>query len=104
MSSKQQLLEKQRLYDEWKRKRDANVSHETPKDTQVYTDVSTKKSPEYDRIAEENRRKYPEFAAFVDEVRKVFPNARVVSITPHAQSQSQATHELDEVVEPTYPQ
>lgn len=83
MAAKDQLIEKQRLYDEWKRKRDANlstnvddVSHTTPTDTRM--------SEEYRRKAEENRRKYPELAAFVDEVRKHFPGARVVSITPRA--------------------
>lgn len=92
MAAKDRLIEKQRLYDEWKRERDANLSanvadasHKTPTDTQM--------SEEYRRKAEENRRKYPELAAFVDEVRKYFPGARVVSITPRKEREVPATHE-----------
>jgi len=95
VAAKDQLIEKQRLYDEWKSNRDTNlstneddVSHETPADTQM--------SEEYRRKAEENRRKYPELAAFVDEVRKHFPGARVVSIKPMPEREAPATRELIE--------
>jgi len=65
---------KQKLYDEWKVKRDAD---------KVSVEVTPRSSsdPEVERKREENRRKFPEFAAFYDEVRKHFPGAYVTSIT-----------------------
>lgn len=64
---------KQKLYDEWKIKRDAKA---------VTVEVTPRiiSDPETERRREENRRKFPEFAAFYDEVRKHFPGAYVTSI------------------------
>ena len=70
------ISEKQKLYNEWRVKRDARVAVDvTP------NPVTT---PQWDihveRRRAENRRKFPEFAAFYDEVRKHFPGAYVTSI------------------------
>ena len=78
---------KQKLYDEWKIKRDAD---------KVSVEVTPRASndPEIERKREENRRKFPEFAAFYDEVRKHFPGAYVTSITMK-RDQSPANHVSD---------
>ena len=101
-------LNQERLYAEWKRKRDAKQdstihSEEplhprndpplppppvstTPPETKgtpaPSRDIKTPRREEYERLAQENREKYPEIAEFVDEIRRHFPGAKVVSITP----------------------
>jgi len=82
--SKAALREKQKLYDEWKSKRDAQeISVESfakPRNV-IQPTVNKTGDPEIERQREENRRKFPEFAAFFDEVKRHFPGAYVTSIT-----------------------
>lgn len=56
--------------------------------------------PVREEIAKRNRERYPEFAKFIDEVRKVFPDAKVVSIRPLTPEEKanrvQASRELPE--------
>lgn len=106
--SKRRLLEQQKKYDEWKRKRDARESGNLDLERPVCEADNRPNPPNEHRLssvhdepkrvrskeAEENRRKYPEIARFVDECRRVFgPDVRVVSITP---LQSPTNHGSDE--------
>lgn len=85
-ATKSQLIEKQRLYDEWKRKRDSK--EEVRPDPVVAESPQRIESDEQKRQREENRRKYPELAAWVDEVRKHFPDAKVVSLKTYTPEQT----------------
>lgn len=106
--SKRKILEQQKKYDEWKRKRDARESSDLClKEPVCEGDLRSQQLDEHrlssvhdeskrvrSKEAEENRRKYPEIARFVDECRRVFgPDVRVVSITP---LQSPTNHGSDE--------
>ena len=81
------ISEKQKLYDEWKIRRDA-------KEVTVEVTPRSSSDPEVERKREENRRKFPEFAAFYDEVRRHFPGAYVTSITMK-EDPSPASHGSD---------
>lgn len=70
--------EKQKLYDEWKSKRDVKAS---PQKVYPQSLTANQWDIEIEQKRAENRRKFPEFAAFYDEVRKHFPGAYVTSIT-----------------------
>lgn len=97
-------LEDQRkafLYKKWLEERDAarlrkEAEASRNKGVEVHFDKSTDSDdlaksqtekivvhdPVREEIAKRNRERYPEFAKFIDEVRKVFPDAKVVSIRP----------------------
>jgi hypothetical protein len=85
-ATKPQVLEKQRLYDEWKRKRDSK--EEVRPNPPAEKSLPRTESDEEKRQREENRRKHPEIAAFVDEVRKHFPDAKVVSLKTYTPEQT----------------
>ena len=96
--TKQKIIQQKLAYEDWKRRRDAkstDVKDLTPPEPEQL-------SPDQEERRRRNREKYPEIAAFVDEVRKVFPDARVVSITPYtpeeieARRRSLASHGSDE--------
>lgn len=113
-------LEDQRkafLYKKWLEERDAarlrkEVEASHNKGVEVHFDKSTDDlakpqtekivvhDPVREEIAKRNRERYPEFAKFIDEVRKVFPDAKVVSIRPLTPEEKanrvQASRELPE--------
>lgn len=101
MNQKQKLLQQKMAYEDWKRKRDAKVEQPTP----VEEDTDSL-SPELEEQRRRNRAKYPEIAEFVDAVRAYFPDAKVVSITPHTPEEAEARRQAlanrgsDELVEP----
>lgn len=91
-ASKQQIIEKQRLYDEWRKGKEQVRSNPT-----AAKSIQRKETDEQRRQREENRRKFPEFAAFVDEVRKHFPEAKVTSLkifTPEQTAERKRCKEL----------
>jgi len=77
MSKKIKEAEKRLAYEDWKRRRD-----ERDKEAEDKLNQNRNLSPE----ARRNREKYPEIAKFVDELRTVFPEAKVVKITPLPQA------------------
>lgn len=115
-------LEDQRkafLYKKWLEERDAarlrkEAEASRNKGVEVHFDKSTDSDdlaksqtekivvhdPVREEIAKRNRERYPEFAKFIDEVRKVFPDAKVVSIRPLTPEEKanrvQASRELPE--------
>ena len=111
-------LNQERLYEEWKRKRNAkqdSIVHSTeplcsgksppppppPPPAHAAAAIKTPRREEYERLAKENREKYPEIAQMVDEIRKHFPGAKVISVTPRPKvikHQAQATPSPDEEV------
>ena len=99
MAKTKKQIQQEKLYEEWKRRRDTrqdsktssvrpthqsshSVSRQQPR-VQKPDLLSTTTSPSKETERANNREKYPEIAAFVDECRRVFgPDVRVVSITP----------------------
>jgi hypothetical protein len=87
-------LEDQRkafLYKKWLEERDAeklrkgvDVHFEKPDQPgeTPQTERIVVHDPMREEMAKRNRERFPELAKFIDEVRKVFPDAKVVSIRP----------------------
>ena len=88
--------EKQKLYDEWKSKRDVKAS---PQKVSPQSLTANEWDIEIEQKRAENRRKFPEFAAFFDGVKRHFPGAYVTSIRLKG-DQSPANHVSDAVDAP----
>lgn len=109
MAKSDKQLKQERLYEEWKRRRDTKqdsksdtvqpsseiphaIERQQPR-VQKPDILSATTSSSKEKERANNREKYPEIAAFVDECRRVFgEGVRVVSFTPH---KDQATHVSD---------
>jgi len=99
MSKKEKQIRQEKLYAEWKRKRDTRedskedtersngaitpLSGQQPRVQRTKELPSQPESPSQKAARQRNREQYPEIAAFVDECRRVFgEGVKVVSITP----------------------
>lgn len=95
MAKKEKQIRQEKLYDDWKRKRDTREDSESglkksddkitslPRQQQRVQEPSSL-SDQAEAQRRKNREKYPEIAAFVDECRRVFgEDVKVISITPH---------------------